>query len=143
MVLCFCYESPVFLNILLYEVKKRNEYVILGGGGGGVGIGSNLVPLKNQRHCFDINHRFASVICVSCQFKMRYSSVLNVTCPEVGRSSTPVERTSTDTYRTPTGCLTHENRTNHILTHKKRSSTEHIYPMASVRSLTCSKLANG
>ena len=34
--ICFCYESPLSLNILSCEVKKRNEYVILGGGGGGV-----------------------------------------------------------------------------------------------------------
>ena len=35
-----CYESPLFLNILLCEVKKRNEYVILGRGV----VESNLVP---------------------------------------------------------------------------------------------------
>ena len=82
--------------------------MILGGGGSGVGMGSNLVPLKDQRQCFDImNHRFASAICVSCPFNMRYSSVLNVTCPEVDRSTNQVERTSTDTYRIPTGCRTH------------------------------------
>ena len=64
------------------------------------------------------------------------SSVLTVTCSEVDRSTTRVERTSTDTctYRIPTGCLTRENRTNRILTHKKRTYTEHIYPVASVRS---------
>ena len=28
----------------------------------------------------------------------------------------------------------HENRTNRILTHKKRSSTAHLYPVVSVRS---------
>ena len=31
------------------EVKKRNEYVILGGGGVVVGMGSNLVPWKGTR----------------------------------------------------------------------------------------------
>ena len=36
MVFCFCYEFPLFLNIFSSEVKKRNEYVILGGIGGGV-----------------------------------------------------------------------------------------------------------
>ena len=36
MVLCFCYESPLFLNILSCKVKKQTEYVILGGGGGRV-----------------------------------------------------------------------------------------------------------
>ena len=81
-----------------------------------------------------MNHRFASVLCVSCPFNMRYSSVLAVTCSEVDRSTTQIEQTSTDTYRTPTGCLTHENRPNRLLTHKKRSSTEHIYRVASVRS---------
>ena len=84
-----------------------------------------------------MNYHFASVICVSwhsCPLNMLYLSVLTVTCPEVDRSTTQVERTSTDTYRIPTGCLTHENRTNCILTHKKRSSTEHLYPVASVRS---------
>ena len=69
--------------------------------GGGVEIESNLVPSKDKRHCVDLmNHRFASVIlCVSCPFNMRYSSVLTVTCPEADRSTTQVERTSTDTYR--------------------------------------------
>ena len=62
-------------------------------------MGSNLVPLKDKRHCFDLmNHRFASTRCVSCPFSMRYSSVLTVTCPEVDRSTTQPERTSTDTY---------------------------------------------
>ena len=33
------------LNIFSCEVKKRNEYMMLGGGAGGVGrIESNLVP---------------------------------------------------------------------------------------------------
>ena len=36
---CFFYESPIFLNILPCDVKKRNEYVILGGGGVGGGDG--------------------------------------------------------------------------------------------------------
>ena len=36
MVLCFCYESPLFLNILSREVKKRNEFVIFGSGRNGV-----------------------------------------------------------------------------------------------------------
>ena len=101
------------------------------GGGDGVGVE------KGKRDCFELmNHRFASVIhvCVSCPFSMRYWSVLTVTCPEGDRSTTQVERTSTDTYRIPTGCLTHENWTTRILTHKKRSSTEHLYPMAFVRS---------
>ena len=40
MILCFCNESPLFVNILSCEVKKRNEYVILGGGG----VELNLVP---------------------------------------------------------------------------------------------------
>ena len=75
MVLCFCYESPSFLNIISCEVKKRNEYMILGdvgvGGifffffflGGGGRMESNLVPKKDKRHCFDLmNHLFASVI---------------------------------------------------------------------------------
>ena len=98
-------------------------------------MGSNLVPMKDKRHCFDLmNHRFASIICVSCPFNMRYSSVLIVTCPEVEGSTAQLERTSRDTYRIPTGCLTHENRTNRILTHKKRSSTEHLHPVASIRS---------
>ena len=103
----------------------------------GWGVESNLVPEKDKRQCFDLmNHRFASVICVSCPFIMRYmySSVLTITCPEVNPSKTQVERTSTDTYRIPIGCLTHENRTNRILTHKKRASTEHLYPVVSVRS---------
>ena len=40
---------------------------------------SNLVPKKDKRHCFDLMyHRLASVICVSCPFNMRYSSVLTV-----------------------------------------------------------------
>ena len=47
MVLCFCYESPSFLNIFSCEVKKRNEYVILGecgvvGSGGGEGEGDGV-----------------------------------------------------------------------------------------------------
>ena len=65
---------------------------------------------------------------------MWYSSVLTVTCHEIGRSTALVERTSKYTYRMHTGYLTRENRTNRILTHKKRSSTEHLYPVASVRS---------
>ena len=39
MVLSFCYESPLFLNILSCEVKKRNEYDILGCGRDGSGDG--------------------------------------------------------------------------------------------------------
>ena len=76
------------------------------------------------------------VIGVSCPFNMLYTSVLTVTCPKADRSTALVERTSTDTctYRIPTGCLTHENRTNRILTHKKRSSTKLLYPVAAVRS---------
>ena len=58
-----------------------------------------------------MNHS-GSVICVSCPFNMRYSSVLTVTCPEVDRSTTQVEQTSTDTYNISTGCLAHENQTN-------------------------------
>ena len=81
---------------------------------------SNLLPWKDKRHCFDLkNHSFASVICVSSPFNMRFSSVLTCTCPEVDRSTTQVERTSTDTYRMPTGSLTRENRTNRLLTRKK------------------------
>ena len=79
--------------------------MILGGGGGG-GVE------KGKRDCFELmNHRDASVICVSCPFSMRYSSVLTVTRPEGDRSTTQVERTSNDTYSIPTGCLTHENWT--------------------------------
>ena len=79
------------------------------GGGGGDGVESCSIEMDLM------NHRLASVICVSCPFNMRYSSVLTVTCPKIDRSTT------TDTYRIPTGCLTHENRTNRILTLKKRS----------------------
>ena len=94
---------------------------------------SNLVPKKDKRHCFDLmDHCFESVICVSCPFNMGYSSFLTVTCPEVDCSITHIKQTTTDTYRIPSGCLTHENRTNCILTHKKSSSTEHLYPVASV-----------
>ena len=39
MILCFFYESPLFLNILSCEVKKRNECVIFGGGRGWGGDG--------------------------------------------------------------------------------------------------------
>ena len=42
MVLCFYYESPLFLKILSCAVKKINEYVILGNGR--FGMNSNLVP---------------------------------------------------------------------------------------------------
>ena len=38
--LCFCYESPLFLNILSCKFKKQNEYVVLGV----AGMESNLVP---------------------------------------------------------------------------------------------------
>ena len=67
-----------------------------------------------------------SVICVSRPFNMRYWSVLTVTCPEVDRSTTSVERTSTDTYSIPDAREPDK--------HKKRSSTENLYPVASVRS---------
>ena len=107
-------------------------YVIFGGGEG-CGMETNLVLQKDKRHCFDLmNRRLASVICVSFPFNTRYSSDLTVTCPEVDRSATQVDQASTDTYMIPTGCLTHENRTKRILTHTKRSSTEHFYPMVSV-----------
>ena len=33
MVLCFCFEFPLFVNTLSFEVKKQNEYVVLGGVG--------------------------------------------------------------------------------------------------------------
>ena len=54
MVLCFCYESPLFLNTLSCEVKKRNEYVVLGGSGGGGGDGVESCSKTNKRHCFDL-----------------------------------------------------------------------------------------
>ena len=44
MVLCFCYESPLFFNILSCEVKKQDEYDILGCG-------------RDGSQCFDLmNH---------------------------------------------------------------------------------------
>ena len=130
MFLCFCYEPPLFLTYA--HTKKWNEYVIL------VVVGWSRILFHRKINVIvliswtPVSH--GSVICVSCPFNKRYSSVLTITCPEVDRSTSQAERVSTDTSRIPTGCLTNENRTNRILTHKKRSSTENLYPVASVRS---------
>ena len=87
--------------------------------------------LKNKNIIFKIRRLevtdYAALTCGTRLF-------LTVTCPEADRTTNQVERTSTDTYRILTGCLTHENRSNRILTHKKHSSTAHLYPVVSVRS---------
>ena len=130
MILRFCYESPLFSNTLSCEVKKRNKYVIFGGGvlGWSRVLFQKKINLIGLISWTTVKHP----LCVSCPFNMRYSNVLTGTCTENNRSTTQVERTSTDAYRIHTGCLTHENRTNHIQTHKKRSSTKHFYTVASV-----------
>ena len=78
---------------------------------------------------------FELYISVSCMFNTQYSSVLTIIYPDIVHSTILVKQTSTDTYRIPTGCLTHENWTNCILTRKKHSSTSNLYPVASIRSL--------
>ena len=61
---------------------------------------SNLGPYAFG-DCFDLmDHRFASVICVSCPFNTRYSPVLTVTCPKVCRS-TDIDGYIQGTYRMP------------------------------------------
>ena len=57
---------------------------------------------------------------------------LRLTVPQL--RSNEYRRMHTGYMCVPTGCPRHENRANRILTHKKRSSTENLNPVASVRS---------
>ena len=53
----------------------------------------------------------------------------SVTCPVVNPFTTQVERTSTDSYRIPTGCRTHENRTNRTRTGQTAyQRTNNVHP---------------
>ena len=98
---------------------------------------SNFTLLRDKRHfsisLTTVSHpsAYAFLVRLTCGTRPLH---LTIACPEVDRSTALAKLTPTDTYTIPTGCLTHKKRTNRILTRKKRSSTEHLYPVASVRS---------